>query len=114
MDDGTYVLGTANSPDNNNISIFTAIDKQAVSEHTSFIDEVKSYGYGICGGVSRFSSGCKELFNEAGEWLLGSDYRPGGEGGKTVRELIEEDRAAIVTLRSSTQIRSLSKFEEPN
>ena len=94
MDDGTYILGKATSPNNKNISIFEALDKNSVAQHTSFKDELKSYAYGVIGGGSRFSSECKELFNEAGEWLLGSDYRPGGEGGKTVRELIEEDRAA--------------------
>ncbi|MBQ3422940.1 MAG: hypothetical protein IJH34_15085, partial [Romboutsia sp.] len=47
MDDGTYILGKASSPNNKNISIFTAVDKQAVSEHTSFKDELKSYGLGL-------------------------------------------------------------------
>ena len=60
MDDGTYVLGKASSPNNKKVSIFEALDKDAVAEHTSLKDELKSYGYGIWGGINKFSTGCRQ------------------------------------------------------
>ena len=60
MDDGTYVLGTAYRPDNKNVSIFTACDKEAVSEHTSLISELKSCGYGLLGAANRFIESMSE------------------------------------------------------
>ncbi|WP_242976205.1 DNA/RNA non-specific endonuclease, partial [Clostridium butyricum] len=104
MDDGTYVLGTAYRPDNKNVSIFTACDKEAVSEHTSLISELKSCGYGLLGAANRFIESMSEdqkkrdfefqliINKNASKYGIDcpSEYMGFETKGKTVDELMHE------------------------
>ena len=104
MDDGTYVLGTAYRPDNKNVSIFTACDKEAVSEHTSLISELKSCGYGLLGAANRFIESMSEdqkkrdfefqliINKNASKYGIDcpSEYMGFETKGKTVDELMNE------------------------
>ena len=58
----------------------------------STIDKLKSYGYGILGGISKFSTGCRQSMDWIGEHLLDYD-RPNGEGGKSYRQSAQENDA---------------------
>ncbi|WP_394888309.1 EndoU domain-containing protein, partial [Clostridium butyricum] len=104
MDDGTYVLGTAYRLDNKNVSIFTACDKEAVSEHTSLISELKSCGYGLLGAANRFIESMSEdqkkrdfesqviINKNASKYGIDcpSEYMGFETKGKTVDELMHE------------------------
>ena len=58
----------------------------------STVDKLKSYGYGILGGISKFSTGCRQSMDWVGEHLLDYD-RPNGEGGKSYRQISQENDA---------------------
>ncbi|BBK78780.1 hypothetical protein [Clostridium butyricum] len=58
----------------------------------STVDKLKSYGYRILGGISKFSTGFKQSMNWIGEHLLDYD-RPNGEGGKSYRQSAQEEDA---------------------
>ncbi len=58
----------------------------------STVDKLKSYGYGILGGISKFSTGCRQSMDWVGEHLLDYD-RPNGEGGKSYRQIAQENDA---------------------
>ena len=69
-------------------STITAGEKKKFST----VDKLKSYGYGILGGISKFSTGCRQSMDWVGEHLLDYD-RPNGEGGKSYRQISQENDA---------------------